>query len=87
MLVYLFVQELRACWRELDSTVEENLSALAGLCGMRMSGPNGSEVYVIPKPNARIQKLFTLATIESPTLLPAGRTNADTKKKLKTRRK
>jgi len=87
MLAYLFVRELQTCWREIDNTVEKNLAALSGLCGIRMNGLNGGEVYVIPKPNARLQKLFALATIEPPTLLPTGHTNADTKKKLKSNRK
>ena len=87
MLAYLLVQELQACWREIDATVEENLSALGGLCGVRMTLPNGAEMDLIPRPNATLQKLFALAAIEPPVLLPAGNTNADTKRKLKSRRK
>ena len=87
MLAYLLVQELQACWREVDATVEENLLALGGLCGVRMTVSSEAEIDLIPKPNTTLQKLFALAAIEPPVLLPAGKTSADTKKKLKSRRK
>ena len=100
MLSYLLAMELRACWREVDATLEENLSALSGLCGVRVnvpisvsvpsgdvSVPSGGEVYMIPKPRPELKKLFDLANTPPPTVLPAGKTNAVTERKLKTRRK
>ena len=94
MLSYLLVRELRECWREVDATVEENLAALSGLCGVRVSVPSGDvsvpsggEIYMIPKPRLELKKLFDLAATPPPTVLPAGKTNADTERKLKTRRK
>jgi len=67
---------------EVDATVEENLSALSGLCGVRMSVPSGEEVYLIPKPRPELNKLFDLTNTTPPTILPAGKTNADTERKL-----
>jgi len=95
MLSYLLARELRECWREIDATVEENLAALAGLCGVRVSIPSGvrvsvssgEEVYLIPKPRPDLNKLFDLTNTTPPTILPAGKTHADTKRKLKSRRK
>ena len=89
MLSYLLVRELRACWREIDATVEESLSALAGLCGVRVSVPisasvpSGEEMYMIPKPRPELKKLFDLAATPPPTILPAGKTHAVTERKLK----
>jgi len=75
------------CWREVDSTVEENLGALSGLCGVRLSVSGEREIYVIPSPRADLAKLFALADIVPPAILPTGRTSADTERKLKSRRK
>ena len=87
MLSYLLVKELRECWRELDSTVEENISALSGLSGVRLRTKDGGEIYMIPEPRRDLAKFFSLADVVPPTLLPAGRTNADTERKLTSRRK
>jgi len=95
MLSYLLVRELRECWREVDATTEENLAALAGLCGVRVSIPsgvcesvsNGEDVYLIPKPRPGLNKLFDLTNTTPPTILPAGKTHADTERILKSRRK
>jgi len=87
MLSYLLVRELRECWREVDGTVEENLAALGGLCGVLMSVRGGQEIDMIPRPRPELSRLFDLADIQPPTILPAGRTLADTKRKLKNRRK
>jgi len=38
----------------VKATTEENLAALAGLCGVRVSAPSGEEMYLIPKS----QRLF-----------------------------
>jgi len=69
------------------ATVEENLAALSGLCGVRVSISSGEEVYLIPKPRPELNKLFNMTNTPPPTILPAGKTNADTKRKLKKRRK
>ena len=70
MLSYLLVRELRECWREVDGTVEENLAALGGLCGVRMSVRGGQEIDMIPR--LEWSRLFDLADIQPPTILPAG---------------
>jgi hypothetical protein len=80
MLSYLFVRELRECWREIDATVEENLTALSGLCGMRMCLDGGKAIYMIPKPSKPLADLFALTGIAPPEVLPTGRTIVDTKK-------
>ena len=74
-------------WREVDGTVEENLAALGGLCGVRMSVHGGQEISMIPRPRPELSRLFDLADIPPPSILPAGHTLADTKRKLKNRRK
>jgi len=87
MLSYLFVHELRESWREIDGTVEENLLALGGLCGVRMDVPGGAEIYTIPRPAPALGRLFALSGIQPPLVLPTGRTLADTERKLRSRRK
>ena len=87
MLSYLLVQKLRECWREVDGTVEETLTALGGLCGVLMSVRGGKEISMIPRPCPDLSRLFDLADIQPPSILPAGHTLADTKRKLKNRRK
>jgi hypothetical protein len=87
MLSYLLVQDLRASWQEIDRTVEECLSDLASLCGVRLSVKGGREIYMVPGPRATLRRLFDLAGVPTPTALPKGRTNADTTRKLPERRK
>jgi len=76
MLSYLLVQKLRECWREVDGTVEETLTALGGLCGVRKSVHGGKEISMIPRPRPELSRLFDLADILPPTILPACRTHA-----------
>jgi hypothetical protein len=87
MLSYLFVQELRKCWRDIDATVEENLSSLSGLSGIRVRVKAGGEIYMIPRPRRELCRLFELLEVSFPTFLPSGSTNADTERKLPSRRK
>ena len=87
MLSYLFIRELRESWREIDATVEENLSSLSGLCGVRVRVKGGSEICMIPRPRRELSRLFTALDIPPPLILPKGCTNADTERKLISRRK
>jgi transposase len=87
MLSYLFVRELRESWKAIDRTVSENLSALSGLCGIRLRVKGGQEIYMIPRLRRELERLFSALDVQPPVILPAGRTNADTKRKLTSRRK
>jgi transposase len=86
MLSYLLVRALRASWRAVDATVEECLSSLSGLCGMRMQVQD-REVYMIPVPRGDLRRLFELGSVPLPRVLPKGRGIVDTEKKLPERRK
>ena len=87
MLSYLFVRELRESWKEVDATVAENLSSLSGLCGVRVRVKGGQEISMIPRPRRDLERLFAALGVPPPVMLPTGRTNADTERKLKSRRK
>ena len=87
MLSYLFVRELREGWKEVDATVEENILALSGLCGVRLRVKGEQEIFMIPRPRRELERLFAAMDVPPPVILPAGRTNADTEKKLTSRRK
>jgi transposase len=86
MLSYLLVRELREVWRELDSTVEENLKLLSSLSGVRMK-VQGNEVSMIPNPRSELRRLFELAGVAAPQILPRQSGNVDTERKLPSRRK
>ena len=87
MLSYLFIRELRESWKEIDATVEENVLALSGLCGVRVRVKGEREIYMIPRPRRDLERLFASLDVQPPVILPTGRTNADTERKLKSRRK
>lgn len=87
MLSYLLVRVLREHWREVDKTVEECLSDLSGLCGLRVSVQGGKEIYTIPDPRCELKQLFNLSGVVQPKVLPLRRTNVDTTRKLPNRRK
>jgi len=87
MLSYLFVRELRESWKEVDATVEENILALSSLCGVRVRVKGEREIYMIPRPRRDLERLFASLDVLPPVILPTGQTNADTERKLKSRRK
>jgi transposase len=87
MLSYLFIRELRESWREIDATVEENILALSSLCGVRVRVKGEREMYIIPRPRRDLERLFASLDILPPEILPTGQTNADTERKLTSRRK
>ena len=87
MLSYLLIRELREHWRGVDRTVEECLSDLSGLCGIRIAVKDGKEIYTIPDPRRELKQLFNLCAVITPKVLPVGRSNADTERKLPSRRK
>jgi len=95
MLSYLLVRELRAAWCEVDATVEECLSSLSGLCGVRVM-VRGNEICMIPQPRAELSRLFKLSGVVVPKALPkvagvnaggAKGGKVDTDRKLPSRRK
>jgi len=61
------------------------LTRRIGLSGVRLRTKGGGEIYLIPEPRRDLAKFFSLADVVPPTLLPAGRTNADTERKLTSR--
>ena len=94
MLSYLLVRELREAWCEVDATVEECLSSLSSLCGVRVM-VRGNEICMIPNPRAELSRLFKLSGVVAPKALPkvagvnAGSVGGkvDTNRKLPSRRK
>jgi len=67
--------------------VEENILALSGLCGVRVRVKGEREIYMISRPRRELERLFAALDIPPPVMLPAGRTSADTERKLKSRHK
>jgi len=45
------------------------------------------EIYIIPRPRRDLERLFASLDILPTEILPTGQTNADTERKLKSRRK
>lgn len=86
MLAYRIIKELSQYWRQLDITVEEGISLLAGLCQIKVEA-NGACYYQIPNPDSLTEDLLSLADISLPKILPKENNNVTTIKKLPTRRK
>lgn len=86
MLAYRIIKELSRYWRQLDITVEEGISLLAGLCQIKVKD-NGACYYQIPNPDNFTANLLSLADISLPKILPKENNNVTTTKKLPARRK
>ena len=84
MLSYMLIQKLRACWGELDMTVEEGIELLETLCTVQVQLDGNIPALYVPKPRKEIEQLFTLANIPIPEIFPTKlKTNPNTKTKLK----
>ena len=87
MLAYLMAQELRRRWRDIDTTVQEALHSLAGLCVTEVRIGGRPSYHQVPKPRDDVRRLFEAASIAIPTVLPLAPARVATKKKLPQRRK
>ena len=87
MLAYLMAQELRRRWRDIDTTVQEALHSLAGLCVTEVRLGGRPSYHQVPTPRDDVRRLFDAAGIAIPTALPLAPARVATKKKLPQRRK
>lgn len=87
MLAYRLVQELAACWSQLDLTVQEGIDMLASLCLIEVRVNGQVPFNEIPQPGEDIQALLDAAGVRLPSALPGKKTSVSTKAKLQNRRK
>ena len=83
LLAYRLVQELQACWRTLDCTVEEGLRQLDSLCITEVWVCGKISGLLVPKGRANVGKLLELAQVETPRTIKPNKANVHTKTKLK----
>lgn len=87
MLAYKIIQNLAACWKELDLTVEEGLEKLSSLCLLEVSAKNTVAYNQVPEPRQDVAALLAAAKIMLPTAINASGIKVSTKKKLQSERK
>lgn len=87
MLAYLLIQELAACWRELDVTVEEGLAELKSLCTTQVVVKGTSVLHNVPQPRASVQRLLDAAHVTLPKTIADRGVTVSTRKKLTEERK
>jgi hypothetical protein len=83
LLAYRLVQELQACWRTLDCTVEEGLRQLDSLCITEVWVCGKISGLLVPNGRANVAKLLELAQVEIPRTIKPNKANMHTKTKLK----
>jgi transposase len=81
MLAYKLIHYLRNAWREFNITVEEGISELSSICGMRRE--DLQDVFLIPKPRMLAQKLLDAIDVVLPEVLLTKGVVVATRKKLK----
>lgn len=82
MLAYIIVQELKKCWKGLNTTVEAGIASLSSLCGTGIMIKGVHRCLQIPKPRASVKKLLDSAKIILPEVLPNRGIKVTTKKSL-----
>jgi len=87
MLAYQIVRELSICWKSLDLTVDEGIRQLSSLCTTDVIIDGKVSFSMVPEPRTTVKKLFDLAGVRSPEVVPGVEAKADTKAKLQNRRK
>jgi len=85
MLAYKIELYLRECWKDLDLTVDEGISALSTI-GTNVTQIGDSFIIRPLTPNAQCESLLNLINVKIPEYLPYKNVNVDTYKKLKDRR-
>ncbi len=87
MLAYQIVRELSRCWKSLNLTVEDGIKELSSLCATDVIVDGKVSFSMVPEPRRTIKKLFDLAGVRPPEVVPSVEAKADTKTKLQNRRK
>lgn len=87
MLAYRVVRELARRWTALDTTVQEGLDELAGLCATQILENGHSLCNQIPQPRESVRALLAAAHVRLPDALPSRGAVVSTKRKLPERRK
>jgi transposase len=86
MLAYKITRYLKEKWRGLDTTVEEGISMLDGLCLMKITGRDKITLMEVPKPNGLMSKLLKLAGVQIPEMFPYREGNVYSRVKLPDRK-
>jgi len=87
MLAYRIVQELAQRWGTVNLTVEEGLRELTTLCATEVLVQGQARCNQIPQPRPTLQKLFDLAQVDMPPVLPCKGITVATRKQLPVNRK
>lgn len=87
MLAYQIARELSRCWSSLDLTVDEGIAQLGSLCATDVVIDGKVSFSTVPEPRSTVKKLFDLAGVRPPEVVPNIEAKADTKAKLQNRRK
>jgi len=85
MLAYKIELYLRECWKDLDFTVKEGISALYTI-GTNVIQTGDSFVIRPLTPNTQCENLLNRINVKIPEFLPYKNVNVDTYKKLRDRR-
>ena len=86
MLAYRLTQKLSRLWRDLDLTVSEGITELAGLCASELRVRGVEQGYRIPQAGERSTRLLNAAQVRMPKALPSRGVIVTPKKKLPERR-
>jgi hypothetical protein len=82
MLAYRIVQVLADRWCMLNLTVEEGLQELTTLCATEVRVRGQASCNQIPQPRPTLQRLFDLAQVQVPPVLPCKGITVATRKNL-----
>jgi len=83
MLAHLVFKELQKCWKDIDITVQEGLTALDSICMIHQTLESEETFVLIPEPNERLKILLDAVDVKLPRFFPNVNVNVGTRKKLK----
>ncbi len=85
-LAYRIVQHLADCWRDLDVTVGEGITALSSLCAMDVVMGGTATCAQVPTPRDQVRQLVDATGLTLPGAIPRRGATVATRKKLPARR-
>lgn len=87
MLAYLIAYQLRRLWNEVEATLEEGITELSSICGIKLEVAGSVSSQTIPQPRKLGKLLLEKANITLPDALPCRNVEVVTRKKLVAGRK